>query len=148
MRLLLLFLVYLLDFGSGYYMTMGTTELVGSSGNTFGVFGSNIGWNVCSDVGCMWFSSVCQIRPQLLLWMSFPHHYLSVLQFSAAYSLILPVYVIYILSFWWCCKINHINCGCLETGCWEYLYHWERKDQEVKENYIIRCLHQATKYSS
>jgi len=76
-------------------MTMVTTELVGSSGNTFVVFGSNFGWYVCSDFGCMWYSSVCQIRPQLLLWTPFPHHYLSVLQFSAAYSLILPIYVMY-----------------------------------------------------
>lgn len=43
MRLLLLFLVYILDYGSGYCMTMVTTELVGSSGNTFVVFGSNFG---------------------------------------------------------------------------------------------------------
>ena len=43
MRLLLLFLVCLLDYGSGYCITMGTTELVGSSGNTFGMFGSNFG---------------------------------------------------------------------------------------------------------
>ena len=41
MRLLLLFLVYLLDCGSGYCMTMGTTKYVGSSGNKFGVAGSN-----------------------------------------------------------------------------------------------------------
>lgn len=43
MRLLLLFLVFLLNCGSGYSMTMGTTELVGSSGNTFGLPGSNFG---------------------------------------------------------------------------------------------------------
>ena len=40
MRLRLLFLVYLLDCESGYCMTVGTAELVGTSGNTFGVFGS------------------------------------------------------------------------------------------------------------
>lgn len=54
MRLLLLFLLYLLDCGSGYHMAMGITENVGSSGNTFWVVGSNFGRNVgCSVVGSL-----------------------------------------------------------------------------------------------